>query len=199
MSEVEVEVTSSITRWRRAAERVTARERWPAWGHRVRPAPCRTICEVAPLRKRALRKRALRKRGDAPPRRSSPSACPMCCSSVAADDGNGAACGALGGVARSLNSTCNGAPARRLRRSAVSLFCCAVDGKVAQRAYLLLLQPLLRAARMESVQARQRAHLRHRRLARIRGHPRPSEAIRGGPERARAQRALGPSGSSQRA
>jgi hypothetical protein len=30
MSEVEVEVTSSITRWRRAAERVTARERWPA-------------------------------------------------------------------------------------------------------------------------------------------------------------------------
>jgi hypothetical protein len=81
---------------------------------------------------------------------------------------------------------------------------------------------------MESVQARQRAHLRHRRLARIRGHPRPSEActdqrpseairghprpseairghprsseaIRGGPERARAQRALGPSGSSQRA
>jgi len=30
MSEVEVEVTSSITRWRRAAERFTARERWPA-------------------------------------------------------------------------------------------------------------------------------------------------------------------------
>lgn len=56
-------------------------------------------------------------------------------------------------------STCNGAPACRLRRSAISLFCCAVDGKVAKRAYLLLLQPLLRAARMESVQAWQRAHL----------------------------------------
>ena len=53
MPEVEVEVTSSIARWRRAAERVTARGRRSTWPsslvncHRVRPAPCRTICDVA--------------------------------------------------------------------------------------------------------------------------------------------------------
>ena len=45
---------------------------------------------------------------------------------------------------------------RRLARGSLV----AVDGKVAERAELLLLEPLLRALGVERVQARQRAHLR---------------------------------------
>ena len=86
MPEVEVEVTSSITRWRRAAERVTARSRRSTWPSSLVNCHRVSLIAIESGQRRAVQfvmllvpttpKVALSKRWEVPPRRSSPTCLP---------------------------------------------------------------------------------------------------------------------------
>ena len=86
MPEVEVEVTSSITRWRRAAERVTARGRRSTWPSSLVNCHRVSLIAIESGQRRDVQfvmllvpntpKVALSKRWEVPPRRSSPTCLP---------------------------------------------------------------------------------------------------------------------------